>query len=154
MIVELSDDEIYVARTIGGMRTLIARSNNVKDAKIGKQSGMNADEMGFIAEFAWAKANNCFPDLGLSPRSGSADGKTGEHSYDVKATHREQGRLLTTLKENNDVDYYVLAIVREKSVRFAGYAWKHELVKPENIIDLGHGKGYGLTQDKLAKISL
>lgn len=149
MNITLSPDELHVAQLIGGFRTLIARGNGVRDAKIGQQDGMDADKLAMIAEFAWAKANNVFPDLGLSPRSGSADGRTAGGAYDIKATRRPDGRLLATLKDNPDVDYYVLAIVAEPAVRFAGWAWKRDLCRPENIIDLGHGRGYALTQDKL-----
>ena len=147
--ITLSSDELHLAQFVGGLRTLIARGNNVRDAKMGDQDGLDADKVAFIAEYAYAKHFNVFPDFGLSPRSGSADGITNGKRYDVKATRRENGRLLATLKDNPDVDYYVLAIVCEPVVKLVGWAWKRDLFREENIIDLGHGNGYGLTQDKL-----
>jgi hypothetical protein len=151
MIVTLKPDEITVCQMLGRMRSLIARSNNVRDAKMGSQDGADADVMGMIAEYAFAKKFNVFPDLGLSPRSGSADGRIGKKRYDVKATNYKNGRLLCTQKENPDVDVYVLAIVDGNEVNIAGYAYPEELRKEENLMDLGHGLGYALTQDQLRK---
>ena len=69
--------------------------------------------------------------------------------YDVKATTYKHGRLLSTLKINNDVDIYVLAIVDHNQVDFVGFATATELRQDENLTDLGHGQNYSLPQDKL-----
>ena len=84
MIVELSPSEVLVCECIGRMRSLIARTANVKDVKIGQHDGSNADVMGFKGEYAFAKYFNVFPDLGLSPRSGSYDGVLKNYKYDIK----------------------------------------------------------------------
>lgn len=147
--VKLDHDEIAVCQLLGRMRSLIARSANVHDAKIGDQDGADADVIGLMAEFAFAKRFNCFPDLGLKPRSGSYDGRINGKRYDIKATKHKNGRLLCTMKDNPDVDIYVLAIVDQPVVRLVGYASKDELRHEGNLIDLGHGKGYAMTQDKL-----
>lgn len=76
MIVRLDKKECELCEFIGKQRSSVARSNGVFDAKIGNQSGIEADIQGFKAEYAFAKWNNIFPDFGLSPRSGSADGVT------------------------------------------------------------------------------
>lgn len=70
---------------------------------------------------------------------------------DVKTTRHRNGRLLSTLKKNDDVDIYVLAIIDKNHVIFPGYALKEELFREENKIELGHGIGYGMTQDMLRK---
>jgi hypothetical protein len=44
---------------------------------------------------------------------------------------------------------YVLAYVNGQTVEFVGWAKKEELIKEENIKDLGHGKGYFLCRKKL-----
>jgi hypothetical protein len=61
------------------------------------------------------------------------------------------GNLLATLKVNDDVDIYVLAVVQYNIVHLIGWAKKQDLIKPENIKDLGHGKGYFLSRNKLNK---
>ena len=136
------------------MRTLIARASNVKDAKIGNQDGAEADVQGIIAEFAFAKQFNVFPDLGLSPRSGSCDGIYNGFRYDIKATKYKNGRLLCTKKYNPDVDIYILAIVDGNSIDFVGYAKSEELRNEKNLINLGHGEGYAMNQENLSKFKL
>jgi hypothetical protein len=151
MKIILQQDEIAVCQMIGRMRSLIARSSGVKDAKIGDQDGAEADVIGMMAEYAFAKQFNVFPDLGLSPRSGSADGVIKDKRYDIKSTTYKTGKLLCTTKDNPDVDVYILAIVSGNEVDIVGWEYKDNLRKEENLIDLGHGKGYALTQDKLQK---
>jgi|TARA_R110000823_G_scaffold314028_1_gene442324 hypothetical protein len=149
--VKLNPDEVTVCQIIGRMRSLIARSAKVDDKKMGTQDGCEADVLGLMAEYGFSKLFNTFPDLGLSPRSGSADGIIKEKGYDVKSTTHKNGRLLSTKKVNPDVDVYVLAIVDGASITFPGWAYKADLIKNENLINLGFGEGYGLTQDKLRR---
>jgi hypothetical protein len=149
MIVKLNPDEVLICEQLGRMRSIIARSSGVKDAKVGDQDGSEADVMGMKAEYAFAKKFNTFPDLGLTPRSGSADGKLKGFAYDIKSTTYKSGRLLATKKQNPDVDMYVLCIVDNSEVDIKGYAFKDELIKESNLKNLGHGQGYCLDQDKL-----
>lgn len=149
MKIKLEPDEITVCQMLGRMRSLIARNSGVKDAKIGKQDGAEADVFGVMAEYAFSKRFNTFPDLGLTPRSGSADGLLNGKRYDIKSTTYKTGRLLSTMKVNPDVDIYVLGIIDDNQIDFVGWASKEDLIKEENVVNLGHGKGYALTQDKL-----
>ena len=154
MIIELTPPEILVCQCIGRMRSLIARSANVKDQKAGEQDGNNADVMGFMAEYAFAKHFNVFPDIGLTPRSGSCDGKIplkdfSVVSYDVKATHIRNGRLLATKKVNPDVDIYILCIVTDNQVDIKGYVKKENFIKSENLKTIGRVEGYCLEQSQL-----
>jgi hypothetical protein len=152
MQLTLNPDEVQICQLIGRMRSLIARSNKVKDAKIGNQDGAEADVIGMMAEYGFAKLMNVFPDLGLSPRSGSADGvMPSGNRYDIKASKHPHARLLSTLKVNQDVDVYVLCVVDAPSLDYVGWAWQEDLIKPSNIINLGHGEGYALDQDNLKK---
>ena len=149
--VTLAPDELLLCQFVGRARSLIARTARVPDAKQGDQDGPEADVRGFAAEFAFAKKHNTFPDLGLTPRSGSADGLVGKFRYDIKSTHYPSGKLLCTLKDNADVDIYVLAIVDLPVVKFPGWVFKDELRSPGNIKSLGHGDGYVLEQKDLRK---
>lgn len=152
--ITLSPDEVAVCHLIGRSRSMIARAANVKDAKVGDQDGAWADVMGVMGEYAFAKIFNCFPDIGLSPRSGSCDGTYQGWRYDIKSTTYQDGRLLCTTKDNEDVDIYILAIVDEPKVTLAGFATKEDLRKDENLTDLGHGVGYALTQNKLKPFNI
>lgn len=149
MIVKLQPDEVLICEQLGRMRSIIARSSGVKDAKVGTQDGSEADVMGMKAEYAFAKQFNTFPDLGLTPRSGSADGKLKGYAYDIKSTTYKSGRLLATKKENPDVDMYVLCIVDNSEVDIKGYAMKKDLINPSNLKNLGHGEGYCMDQSEL-----
>jgi len=152
MKVELDVMELELCKYIGLSRSKIARQNNVVDKKIGNQNGIDSDIQGFKAEYAFAKKFNLFPDFGLSPRSGSYDGKTAKGArYDIKSTNNKNGNLLATLKENSDVDIYILAYVENNIVEFVGWVNKDELINQNNIKDLGHGKGYFLSRNKLNK---
>ena len=108
------------------------------------------DFIGAVAEVAFGKWKNIFPDLSINPRKGSFDALVSGKRVDIKATRRENGRLLaTTGKEQNAADLYVLAVVDGATVDFVGYATATELLSDETLIDLGHGKTHALTQDRL-----
>ena len=106
-----------------------------------------------IAEYCVAKALNLCPDLTVSIRKGGSDlVNYFKRTIDVKSTRYQSGKLLATLKkEDHPCDMYVLAIVNDKGAKIAGWTTKEELFKDENIDDLGHGKGYVMTQDQLNK---
>lgn len=151
-IVHLDPDEVLICEVLGRMRSINARAARVRDVKIGKQNGEEADVMGMKAEYAFAKLFNTFPDLGLTPRSGSADGVISGYAYDIKATHYKSGKLLATKKINHHVDMYVLAVVTEPHVvDFKGYLFKKDFIKESNLRDLGHGEGYCVDQCDLKK---
>ena len=147
--VHLTDVEIIFCKTAAGLRTITARAANVRDARMGDLSGLQMDEDGMIGEYAFCKKMNIFPDLIPGPRSGSYDCILNGRRIDVKSTRWSDGRLLATLKNNDDVDIYVLAIIDGNVVKFPGFALKRELCIPENEVQLGHGIGYGMTQNML-----
>lgn len=149
----ITDDLRVLASILGGFRSLVARNAGVKDAKIGKQAGMDGDQDGILAELIFAQWQNVWPDIGLVPRSGSADAVIKGKRIDVKSTRRPEGRLLATLKINPDVDIYVLAIISNDSVSFPGFALKSDLIQQSRIIDLGHGKGYAMEQSELRQFN-
>jgi hypothetical protein len=149
-MITLDAGEMAVASMIAAMRNGVARGSQVSNAKIGPQSDYQTDIDGIVAELAFCKWQNVFPELTISPRSGGADCMVAGKSVDVKATRRTNGRLLATLKKAvEDADIYVLAIVADNTVTFPGWVFAKELLNPENIIDLGHGSGYALEQSQL-----
>ena len=50
MILTLQPDEVQVCQMVGRMRSLIARGNGVRDAKMGSHDGAEADVMGMMAD--------------------------------------------------------------------------------------------------------
>ena len=65
MKLTLQPDEVQVCQMVGRMRSLIARGNGVRDAKMGNHDGAEADVMGMMAEYGFAKQMNVFPTLAL-----------------------------------------------------------------------------------------
>ena len=147
--VTLTEAEIVICRMLGGMRSLVARSNRVADRKMADLQGIDIDQDGMMAEYAFCKKMNLFCDIVPAPRSGSADALFMGKRIDVKSTRHYDGRLLATLKENDDVDIYVLAIILGDTIKFPGYATKADLVNEATKTDLGYGTGYALTQQQL-----
>ena len=148
--INLTDDEVMMCQHVGHLRSVLSRGNKVKDMKRTDMAGLDIDAQGVTAEYAVAKHLNVFFDLGLSPRTGSADGVMNGYSYDVKSTHHALGKLLATLKDNPDVDMYIMCITPDRwTVKMVGWCWKKELINKKNIKDLGYGKGYALEQSQL-----
>ena len=148
--INLTDDEVMMCQHVGHLRSVLSRGNKVKDMKRTDMAGLDIDAQGVTAEYAVAKHLNTFFDLGLSPRTGSADGVMNGYSYDVKSTHHALGKLLATLKDNPDVDMYIMCITPDRwTVKMVGWCWKKELINKNNIKDLGYGKGYALEQSQL-----
>lgn len=153
--VTLNAHEIKLVRYLAKLRYETARKAGVVDRKQGEQSWQETDEQGLAGEMAYCKMFNLYPDLDVSPRSGSYDvidqyGLT----TDVKTTKYSNGRLLATLKKNPDVDYYALMTGEMPTFTFRGEVNYLDLIDEANIIDLGHGQGYGLSQDKVRKLSV
>ena len=149
MKVELKEAELLTLRILSNLRSLVARGKGITDAKMSDSSGGDIDFDGLLGEYAFCKAYNLFLDIAPIPRSGSYDCIRKSERIDIKTTRHQNGRLLATMKKNEDVDIYVLCIITGATLEFRGWAWADELIQEENIIDLGYGRGYGLTQDKL-----
>jgi hypothetical protein len=147
--VPITQDMRVLAGFLGGVRALMNRGSGVKDAKVGPQDGLQADQDAILGELAFAKLHNCWPDLSLAPRSGSADAVVKGKRIDIKTTRRPDGRLLSTIKTNPDVDVYVLAILHDDKVIFPGWAYADELHSDARKTNLGHGLTYAMNQAEL-----
>ena len=154
IVVELTDAEMLVIKMLGGMRSIVGRTAGVEDKKVANLSGLTIDEDGMMAEYAFCKHFNIFPDIVPGPRSGSCDCIYNGKRIDVKSTRYHSGRLLATLKDNPDVDVYVLGIIDGNTVTFPGYATKAQLCQEQNKVDLGRGVGYALEQDRLTAFAI
>lgn len=151
--INLTTEELFICRMLGVMRRSSAM-DAVKDRQVGKDDTWSIDIDGMVGEYCVAKALNVCPDLTVGPRKGGADliSRT-KQSIDVKTTRIPNGRLLATLEKAKDpCDIYILVIVDDSGGNIIGYATKDQLFSFENITNLGHGEGYGLTQDKLTAI--
>ena len=64
MILTLQPDEVQICQMVGRMRSLIARGNGVRDAKMGNQDGSEADVMGMMAEYGFVGTDERIPRFG------------------------------------------------------------------------------------------
>jgi hypothetical protein len=147
--ISLTDEEVATINVLASIRSISARNSNVKDMKRSDLNGVEIDLDGLMAEWAFCKYKNVFPDLVASPRSGTCDAIVNGLRIDVKSTRYKNGRLLVTLKDNPDVDIYVLAIISKNDVTFVGWEYKKNICIPNNIRDLGRGDGYVIDQNNL-----
>ena len=153
MIVNMTPSESAIALTLAVMRNTTARQNNVADKQMGKQDPIQIDRDGILAEMAFGKQFNLYPDLSVYPRKGGADLITHKGmKIDVKATRYKSGRLLIHIdKPVEEEDIYVLGIVDGDDVDLVGYIKSAEAIQPQNLNDLGHGSGYVIEQSDLKK---
>ena len=149
----MTPSESAIALTLAVMRNATARQNNVADKQMGKQDPIQIDRDGILAEMAFGKQFNLYPDLSVYPRKGGADLITHNGmKIDVKATRYKSGRLLIHIdKPVEEVDIYVLGIVDGDDVDLVGYIKSAEAIQPQNLNDLGHGSGYVIEQSNLKK---
>jgi hypothetical protein len=149
MKVTLNSGELATAHLMAIMRRCVNQATRIND-KRRAHDAIDIDMTGAIAEIAWAKAWNIYPDLTCAPRAGSADSILAGKRIDIKATKNPRGQLLAHIEKPIDAaDIYVLAIVDNDLVDFVGYATATELINPDTITNLGHGDTYALPQTKL-----
>ena len=107
------------------------------------------DEDGFGAEMAFCKLCNLYPDFSIGIRSGGHDCELGTKKIDVKQTHYPNGRLLGYIKKKvTECDINVLMIGRLPTFEYIGWVLSEDLIKKENISNLGHGQTYALEQNQ------
>jgi hypothetical protein len=150
VIIELNKIEQRLCRFLAKARYASNRENKIKDRKIGPQSAEDTDLEGIAGELIFAKMTNTYPDLTIEPRKGGHDLLYKGYKIDVKTTKHSNGRLLAVIeKKPDDADIYFLFVGELPLYTCRGWAWAHDLLKEENITDLGHGPTYALDQDHL-----
>jgi len=140
----MNRQEIAIANLIGNLRNCVARSLNVGDKKMGKQDPLEIDVDGMLAEMAFCKAWNIYPDYTINPRQGGVDAITKNGTkVDIKSTRNPNGRLLIHKnKKVGEVDRYVLAIIDGDKVYLVGFIDEKSALDSKYLNDLGHGEGF------------
>lgn len=147
---------LFVARS----RTKNNVDSGIKNPRVGPREHDDEELEGFMAEFAFCKMFNLMPDFHIEFTSTSNGSDKGDailkdgRSVDVKSTYREHGRILsrTWKKDNHGIDLYALMIGKNGTYTLKGFIKHEDLFKPENLINLGYGNSYGVTQDKLNEL--
>lgn len=141
-----------VARLLAEQRHATNRQAQVTNRRIGPQSDAETDLNGIGGELAFCLLANCCPDLSVSPRRGGWDCTTQRGSrVDVKTSRYEDAQLVATIgKRLTDADVYVLMVGTFPVYRLAGWCTAAQLLRTENVTDLGYGPTYALSQAQLS----
>jgi len=154
--IELNSAEKSLAINLAIARNENARSKGKPNFKLGKQADWLTDLEGIVGEIAACRYFKVYPDTetNLTVLPGF-DLMTWKGSrVDVKTTKYRSGKLLATLKKDAKAcDIYVLVVGEFPSYELVGYATSGELIQEKNITDLGHGKGYALSQNDLRRFT-
>ena len=151
--ITLNEAELKICEWLAKNRYLKNRKETVKDNKIGPQSCDVTDLDGICGEFAFCKAMNLYPDMSIYPRSGGHDILINGKRVDVKTTRYKSGKLLATKNKTiADSDIYVLIVSNSPKYTIAGFCNASDLIKDDNLVDLGYGLTYAIDQSKLISL--
>jgi hypothetical protein len=153
MRIELSDTELMLAGQIGAMREMINRAAKRQDYFPHLTESKKRNEMiGVMAEMAFCKWANQYPNLDIAPQSGTTDVIYQGWKCDIKATDLQNGQLIVPVKKKKgSSDVYVLGVIDKNVVDFRGFAVEDEIINEKRIKDLGHGPTYCMTQEEITK---
>lgn len=133
---------------------LTRHKNNIDRKSRSYKMGVGDDLLinleGTGGEFAFCKLKNIYPDMTVDHPI-PFDCYINGHGYiDVKTTKKPNGMLLVGIWKSRSIpDYYALMVGEFPTFEFKGFIKGEEVFKPENLVDLGHGDTYGITQDRL-----
>jgi hypothetical protein len=146
----LTPFEQRLARALAEARHQRARRHGIANARIGPQGDLETDLEGIAGELAFCALANVYPDLQLEELR-PHDAIVGGVAYDVKTTRHERGRLLATMaKQGRAPDRYVLMVGQFPGpYECRGWFPSHLLLRPERVVDLGHGRGFAVPQEEL-----
>ena len=151
MKVTLNEAEQRLARFVAAKRNEAAATAGRTNCRRADATDQEINVEGIAAEIALCKLLNCYPDLETAGPLPEYDAlaRTGV-TVDVKATHYPNGRLLALpWKAGKAPDIYALMVGKFPTYRCAGIMRADELLAPERLTDLGHGKTYAAEQAEL-----
>ncbi len=153
MRVELTDTEVMLAHQIGALREMMNRAAKHEDyfPELSESKKRN-EVIGVMAEMAFCKWANLYPNIDVVNQSGTTDVIYQNWKCDIKATDYPDGQLIVPVKKKKGAsDVYILGIIHGNAVEFAGFATEDEIINETRIKDLGHGPTYCMTQDEITK---
>lgn len=152
LIIKLCKSELALCKQAAALRWQLARASGVVNQRRDSRSDDDIDYLGIRAELAFAKAYNIqYTPAALGIDAG-VDMFCGDLSIDVKATFINGERLLVKSKDAVKAD--VLFMVRENCdelLELVGWIRSSRFLEEAEEKDLGHGKGWMVHQDRLAK---
>jgi hypothetical protein len=150
MQITLDNYEQEIVRGIA----LARHKNNIdrgsRSYKMGGGDDLLINLEGTGGEFAFCKLKNIYPDMTIDHPIPYDCYINGVGFIDVKTTKKPNGMLLIgTWKYRAIPEYYALMVGEFPNYEFKGYFRGSDVFVPENLVDLGHGDTYGISQDRL-----
>lgn len=150
--VKLLDIEIEICEHIANNRIINASKTNFHRGKMSNINDLKINHEGMMAELAFCKLFNIYPDINVTPRRSKDDfGDCILHNLriDVKSTKYHNGKLLVTSWNHSNVDAFSLMTGENGVYVFRGFAKCEDVVNKKTLIDLGYGKTYHANQKDL-----
>jgi len=150
MQITLDNHEQEIVRGIA----LARHNNNIergsRDFKMGNRDDLLINLEGTGGEFAFCKLQNIYPDMTINHPIPFDCYIKGHGFIDVKSTKKTNGMLLVGLWKSRSIpDYYALMVGEFPNYEFKGFFPGEEVFNDENLVNLGHGETYGISQDRL-----
>ena len=152
MRIALSDEARSLASVLAGFRRRSNRVAGVVDRQIGNSDPFDIDYVGVLAELAFARCFNLWPDLACNPRAGGQDFDMPIGTIDVKATRHPSGNLLVPLRKDSSSDFFVLARVSDTAVDLVGFAPASDVMHESRVKDIGFGPQFFFPAGELTDI--
>lgn len=150
----LNDLEIMLAKELAYRRYHDCEEKNVVNRKMAsRMTNKEISEQGALAEIAYCKMTNKYPDLSYHARKGSADCQDDNVKIDIKTTRLESGQLLVTPKKKQDggIDVFVLLTGLDRKFTFKGWLPSEDVFQEKYLTNLGYGPTYAIQQRDLNK---
>jgi len=150
MQITLDNHEQEIVRGIA----LARHNNNIergsRDFKMGNGDDLLINLEGTGGEFAFCKLQNIYPDMTINhPIPFDCYHRTWGF-IDVKSTKKTNGMLLVGVWKSRSIpNHYALMVGEFPTYEFKGFFPGEEVFNDENIVNLGHGETYGISQDRL-----
>lgn len=151
MKVTLNYQEQVIVKEIAKARHLQNIDRGSRSYKMGGGDDLQINLEGTGGEFAFCKLKNIYPDMSIEQPM-KFDCFLNEFGFiDVKTTKKLDGMLLVGLWKNRSIPhYYALMVGSMPTYEFKGFFPGEDVFNPANIIDLGHGPTYGISQNRLS----
>ena len=150
MKITLDYQEQEIVRTIALARHLNNIDRGSRSYKMGGGDDLLINLEGTGGEFAFCKLKNIYPDMSIDHPLPFDCYINGHGFIDVKTTNKPHGMLLVGVWKSRSIpSYYALMVGEMPTYEFKGFFPGEEVFKPENIVNLGHGETYGISQDRL-----
>lgn len=132
--VTLKQSEYAMAVYLSAMRQMVNERSGVEDKKMGARDGLEISVDGLVAELAFCKYFNVFPDLSFDPRSGGEDCLMDGRLVDVKSTTPGKTRVyLPQRKNQNNVERYVWCWVDFRTTWILGWFAPEDIFVGEKL---------------------